>query len=185
MARMSDRPVRVMLDANVIIDAYCRWHPEGSAAKELLGSCDPSRIELYNPVHVLKDVLHVLTQEFKREARRVEGNLSEASVLAAREAAIACMRNMMELATAVGADGSDLWLADKYLPVHHDFEDNLVLAACRRIKVDYLVTSDRALIQNANVLAKTPDQMMALMSVGGLQTFDGLSPDDISWTLRS
>ena len=185
MALMSNRPVRVMLDANVMIDAYCCWHSEGFAAKNFLGSCDPDNVELYYPVHVLKDVLYVLTQEFKREARRVEGNLGESSALAARETAIACMRNMMELATAVGADGSDLWLADKYLPIHHDFEDNLVLAACRRIKADYLVTNDLTLIQNANVLAKTPAQMMELMNIGKLQASDGLTSGEIPWTFRS
>lgn len=181
---MSDRPARVMLDTNVLVDAYCRWHVESAAARELLQAYDPEGMELYYPVHTLKDALHMLVQEFKRETRLVEGELSESSALAAREAAIACMRNMMELATAVGADGSDLWLADKYLPIHHDFEDNLVLAACRRIKADYLVTNDRTLIRNANVLAKTPAQMVQLMSLGKLQTFDDFTEDEISWEFR-
>ena len=127
----------------------------------------------------------MLEAEFRRVARRGDDELSESAAIAAHEAALGCTRNMCELATAVGADATGIWLADRYLSIHRDFEDNLVLAACRRIKADYLVTNDRALIQNANVLAKTPTQMMALMSVGGLQTFDGLSPDEISWTLRS
>jgi len=181
---MGKRPARLMLDTNVMVDAYCRWHQEGEAANEFLGMCDPERVELYYPVHALKDVLFVLAQEFKREARKASGVLSESSAAAAQEAALGCMRNMMELANPVGADGSDLWLADKYLSVHRDFEDNLVLAACRRVKADYLVTNDHMLIRNADVLAKTSAQMIEMMRLGGLRTFDDFSPDEVSWSFR-
>ena len=44
--------------------------------------------------------------------------------------------------------------------------DNLVLAACRRAKADHLVTSDQSLIAHADVIAKTPEEMLALMGLG-------------------
>lgn len=41
-------------------------------------------------------------------------------------------------------------------PLHRDYEDNLVLAACKRAQVDYLVTNDRKLLEHADLAAKTP-----------------------------
>ena len=72
---------------------------------------------------------------------------------------------MTENATAVGADASDLWLADKYLALHRDYEDNLVLAACKRAAADYLVTNDRKLLEHADIAAKTPRQMMPILAL--------------------
>lgn len=183
---MSGRAVRMMIDANVWVDNYCGWHSESSACRDMFAvACRSGDIELYYPVHIIKDVQYMVGLEYKQQARIHEGALTESAALAAKKAALACMRNMNELACAVGADGSDVWLADKYLSIHPDFEDNLVLAACKRIKADYLVTNDRALIRNADVLAKTPAQMLELLDLGKLQTFDDFSPDEISWKFRS
>lgn len=165
---MSNRPVRLMIDTNVWIDNYCGWHKDSASCKRLLAMACAKGYELYYPVHVLKDVLYMTGLEYKRQARQHNGSLTEADAMGAQEVALGCMRNLMELATPVGADGSDIWLANKYLPVHHDFEDNLVLAACKRVKADYLVTNDLKLIQNADVLAKTPAQMIELIKLGGL-----------------
>ena len=182
---MSGRAARLMIDANVWVDNYCGWHSASSACQYMFTVARLSdEIEMYYPVHVIKDVQYMVGLEYKQQAKIHEGALTESSALAAKKTALACIRNMNELAYAVGADGSDVWLADKYLSIHPDFEDNLVLAACKRIKADYLVTNDRALIRNADVLAKTPAQMLELMGLGKLETFDGLSPDEISWKFR-
>lgn len=182
---MSDRPARLVLDTNVWIDNYCGWHAGFPACKELLLKASLEGVELYFPVHAAADVLYMVATEYKRKTKELEGDLTESMAIAAREVALESMRNMVELATPIGADGSDLWLADRYLSIHKDFEDNLVLAACRRIKADYLVTNDRQLIQKATILAKTPAQMVELMKLGKLPTFDGLSPDEISWQFRA
>lgn len=64
---------------------------------------------------------------------------------------------MDEIATAVGADSSDVWLVRKYQRIHADFEDCMVLAAAQRAKADYLVTSDEALLRHAPVAALSVD----------------------------
>ena len=107
----------------------------------------------------------MLEAEFRRVARRGDDELSESAAIAAHEAALGCTRNMCELATAVGADATGIWLADRYLSIHRDFEDNLALAACKRAKADYLVTRDKGLIAHADVVAKTPEEMLALMEL--------------------
>ncbi len=154
---------RVLVDTCVWVDNYCADHAGGADAKRFLQMAVGQGAELLYAVHATKDVLYVLESEFKRAVRLELGALDEPTAQAAKRAALGCMRNMCDLATAVGADVSDVWLADKYLRIHGDFEDNLVLAACRRAKADYLVTNDRALIAHADVVAKTPREMLDLM----------------------
>lgn len=103
--------------------------------------------------------------ELKRSVLASGGALDEASARAIGDAALAFVRNMTENATAVGADASDLWLADKFLTLHRDYEDNLVLAACKRAQVDYLVTNDHKLLEHADLAAKTPRQMMSILAL--------------------
>lgn len=60
---------------------------------------------------------------------------------------------MCEIATAVGCDQSDVWLARKRRRLHGDFEDNLVLSAADRAKADLFVTNDEQLLRHAPVAA--------------------------------
>ena len=162
---MSARSLYIMVDTCVWVDNYCIDHAGGEAAKRFLALARAAGAELLFPFHCIKDVQYVIAHEFKRAATREQGSVSESMALAIREASWACVRNMSELATAVGGDISDVWLAQKYLRIHPDLEDNLVLAACRRAQADYLVTRDAALISAADVVAKTPEQMVELLSL--------------------
>jgi predicted nucleic acid-binding protein len=82
---------------------------------------------------------------------------------AIRDIAWACVDNMSELGTPVGADESDLWLARKYRRLHPDLEDDLVLAAAERAQADYLVTSDEALLRKAMVPALSPEDFVRVV----------------------
>lgn len=121
-----------MVDANVWVDSFCAEHTESLAACAFIGQATETGALLFFPVHIAKDVLHVVQHELKRSVLAGGGALDEASVRAIGDAALAFVRNVTENATAVGADASGLWLADKYLALHRDYEDNLVLAACKR-----------------------------------------------------
>ncbi|MBT9761343.1 type II toxin-antitoxin system VapC family toxin [Collinsella aerofaciens] len=162
---MSGAPLKIMVDANVWVDSFCADHAESLAARAFIGQAAESGAALLFPVHIAKDVLYVVQHEFKRRVLVEKGSVDEASAQAIGEAALAFVRNMTENATAVGADASDLWLADKYLTLHRDYEDNLVLAACKRAQVDYLVTNDRKLLEHADLAAKTPRQMMPILAL--------------------
>ena len=162
---MSGAPLKIMVDANVWVDSFCVDHAESLAARAFIGRAAESGATLLFPVHIAKDVLYVVQHELKRRVIAKKGSVDEASARAIGEAALAFVRNMTENATAVGADASDLWLADKYLTLHHDYEDNLVLAACRRAGADYLVTNDRKLLEHADLAAKTPRQMMPILAL--------------------
>lgn len=164
---MSTEGLRIMVDANVWVDNYCADHVGSTAAKRFLQVARAQGAELLYPFHCIKDVQYVIAHEFKRAARRERGPVSEETARAIREVSWGCVRNMSELATAVGGDISDVWLALKYLKINPDLEDNFVLSACRRADADYLVTSDKALIEAADVVAKTPEQMIALLELKG------------------
>ena len=162
---MSGAPLKIMVDANVWVDSFCVDHAESLAARAFIGQATETGALLFFPVHIAKDVLYVVQHELKRSVLASGGALDEASARAICDAALAFARNMTENATAVGADASDLWLADKYLALHRDYEDNLVLAACKRAQVDYLVTNDRKLLEHADLAAKTPRQMMPILAL--------------------
>lgn len=156
--------LRLMVDSCVWVDAYCADHAGCEDARAFLSQAAGAGVQLLFAVHAAKDVLYVLEHEFKRMARQA-GTLDEGTARAAKATALGCLRAMQGVATAVGADQSDLWLADRYLALHNDFEDNLVLAACRRSGADFLVTDDRALLAHADVAAKTPRQMADVLQL--------------------
>ena len=104
-----------MVDANVWVDSFCADHVESLAARAFIGQAAETGTSLFFPVHIAKDVLYVVQHELKRSVLASGGSLGEASARAIGDAALAFVRNMTENATAVGADASDLWLADKYL----------------------------------------------------------------------
>ena len=161
---MKNDSLRIVVDSNVWVDNYCPWHAKSDDARRFLQNARLNSATLFYPVHVLKDVVYVVRHEYLRKARKDKNAVEESDARAIAEIATACMRNMSELATAVGADASDIWLADKYLGIHPDFEDNLVLAACKRCDAQYLVTNDQRLIKHSNVLSKTPAQMLPLLA---------------------
>ena len=162
---MSGAPLKIMVDANVWVDSFCADHAESLAARAFIGQASESGATLLFPVHIAKDVLYVVQHELKRKLFAEKGSIDDTSSRAIDEAALAFVRNMTENATAMGADASDLWLADKYLGLHRDYEDNLVLAACKRAGADYLVTNDRKLLEHADLAAKTPRQMMPILAL--------------------
>lgn len=157
------RLMRVLLDTNVWLDAYDGNRLGSKRANELIDRCEKAGVELLYAAESVKDVHYLISASLKRQARKDGGALSESQAKAVSAYAFACVANMDEIATAVGMDSSDIWLAQKYRAIHTDFEDNLVLAAARRAKADCLVTNDDALLRHAPVAALSVDDALALM----------------------
>lgn len=105
---MSGAFLKIMVDANVWVDSFCVDHAESLAARAFIGQATETGASLFFPVHIAKDVLHVVQHELKRSVIASGGALGEASARAIGDAALAFVRNMTENATAVGADASDL-----------------------------------------------------------------------------
>ena len=154
--------MRLLFDTNVWLNNYLPDREGHDVAGKLLVACVHGGHDVLYAAVSAKDVFFLIARASKLYTRR-EGPLSEGDAGAANEIAWACVANMGEIATPVGMDGSDLWIASKYKRLHADFEDDLVLAAAIRAKADYLVTSDERLLRKSPVAALAPGDMLALL----------------------
>ena len=162
---MTQPTERILLDTNVWLDAFLPGRRVGGAARELVSTALRRNVELLYPVHIVSDVFYL---SFIGIKRFLQGQGSDELIAqAARTTAWEYVNTMRETATAVGADGSDVWLASKWEYLHADMEDNMVLAAAKRAKADYVVTSDKKFLAHASlagVAAVSPEDMLAVLS---------------------
>ena len=91
------------------------------------------------------------------------GLVSEVDAQAIQRIAWGVVDNMQEVATPVGIDLSDVWLASKWRTVDGDLEDNLVRAASKRTRADLVVTWDKGMLAKAVVPTVTPTDAIAVM----------------------
>lgn len=155
--------VRIVVDTNVWVDNYCSFHKNCNIVRHFIDIAMSYDAILMYPVHEIKDVFYLLGHEFRRYARSEEQEITADMARAIDETTWACIANMREIATAIGADESDVWLASKYRAITGDLEDNLVLAAAERAKANYLVTSDQNLIAHSTVATLTPEDMTRVL----------------------
>ena len=158
-------PTTLLLDTCVWLDNYLGSRPGSSAARELIVTALERDIVLLHAVTAVRDVHYIVAQTLKRERRAAGEAITEETSLADDVTAWACVSNMREIATAVGMDASDVWLAEKYRGLHRDIEDNLVIAAAQRANAGVLVTDDLDLIRHAPVVAMTPEDTLELLRV--------------------
>lgn len=156
-----DRP-RILLDTNVWLDLYIPNRQNAAVSKELVVLGEQKAYLMY-PVRIICDVFFQICLEAKQWVRQSRP-LTQDYANAIRDHAWDCVEHMRSIATAIGADDSDVWHACKLRALHEDLEDNFVLAAASRAKVDYLVSSDVRLLRSASVAAHTPKDMLRIMS---------------------
>lgn len=162
MGRMSVRTV--LLDTNVWMDYFEGGRAGHADARAVVNSAFESGANLLYAVHSAKDVFYLVAGTYKADYRRAHGGtLTHAAAAAATEMAWGCVGNMCEIATAVGCDQSDVWLARKRKRLHRDFEDNLVLSAADRAKADLFVTNDEQLLHHAPVAALDASDAVAYL----------------------
>ena len=160
---MANVPSTVLLDINVWLDNYLPGRPSSPDSRALIDWLGRQDAAILFPITAPGTVFYVIQQALKQAARLDGAELRQEDAEAIRAAAWACVENMAELGTPVGADGSDLWLACKLRPAHADLEDNLVLAAAERARADYLVTGDAALLGKPTVPTMTPGDFVQLV----------------------
>ena len=145
----------LLLDTNV-------WHDfemgDGSDRKssELVLWALAHDVRLGIAAHSLKDLFTLVERDLKTENKRHPLIDAEQSGPAARAAAWGVLASLVEHAEIVGSDYMDAYLALKYRTLHDYYEDNLVIAACERMKADALVTNDQKLLKHAPVPCLTP-----------------------------
>ena len=154
----------LLIDTNVWIDYFIAERPHHDEAFELIDLAASNGIALCYAITTAKDLFHQLAVDAKRWARRrCGGSLPEGFGAAAQEFSWGCVTSLDNLATPLGMDGSDLWLAVKQKPVHRDLEDNLVAAAAKRARVDFLVTGDADFKMHSPVATLLPGDAVRLL----------------------
>jgi len=164
---MSDKPLLLMVDANVWIDLYVPGRPLREDALAFFDATQGPEVELAFTLEIARAVYRVVAHEAKRWVRASKGVLSEAYARAIAAHAWDFVEDMQKYGTAVGSGTADLWLASKLRDEHSEIEDDLIVAACMRLRSDYLVTNDATLIAHAPVAAVTPAQMLKLLALHG------------------
>ncbi len=150
---MSEDAKLILVDTNVWLDYFIPNRAgRADAIAFLRGACEAGADLLYAAASS-KDLFYLIASEHKAWFRREHGELTHEAASAATGLAWDCLENLSELATPVGCDLSDIWLAKKHRALHSDYEDDLVIAAALRAKVDLLVTNDAALCSHAPVAA--------------------------------
>ncbi len=162
---MSDRPLLVMVDTNVWVDLFVPGRPNREESIAFLAAARDAGVELAFTLDIARAVFRIVSYEAKAWVRQGKGALPEDYARAIASQSWDFVESMQELGTAVGSSTSDLWFASRMRDEHADIEDDLIVAACRRIGADYLVTNDRALMSHASVATVTPAMMTRLLEV--------------------
>lgn len=154
----------MVVDTNVWLDYFLGFRAGHRDSVELLDLTNKLGIALLCSATTTKDLFYLISSDFKREYRlRHDGALTPEGAAAASEVAWACLKNLEEIATVVGCDQSDVWLARVQRSLHEDYEDNLVIAAVQRADADWLVTNDDALVRHSPVAALTCQDALAYL----------------------
>ena len=156
--------LRLLVDTNVWLDWFIPGRARSQVAEEFVIRAIRRGDTLLYPVRILGDIFYMVDRNCRHYLHEALGQVDDVAARAARTTAWSCVRNMREVATAVGADEADVWLACEYQTLHDDLEDDFVLAAAERVRADYLVTNDRALIQHSTVAALTCEDMLKVLT---------------------
>lgn len=168
------RMQKLVVDTNIWLDYYLPGRPAHEAARRFFDAALAADAELFVSVATVKDFHYLMNAQMKRmirEGRLEEGQdvsqvvLSPSEIASARTLARGYRDNLLELAEVVGADASDVWLARKYERLHDDFEDDLIIAAMKRVDADYLVTNDQQFIRHSPVAAVSVSDATLLLGM--------------------
>ncbi len=157
---MNRKNLMLVLDTNVWLDDVIVWRAGHQSARRLIAHARAHGIDLVYAITTVKDVYYIAAQQLKKYAREVQGTLTDDGAMAAIDSAWDIVEGMGDIATPIGMDAADVWMARKLRTVHNDLEDNLIIAAAERADADYVVTSDRQLLANPHVRALTAEQML-------------------------
>ena len=155
----------ILVDTNVWLDQYLPARPRRVESQAFVDAALAQGVELAYPASAVKDVFYLVGNEYKRIVRAETGDLTEADARAIQRLAWGVVDNLQEVATPVGLDLTDVWLASKWRQVDGDLEDNLVRAAAKRANADLLVTWDKKMLSKAVVPTLTPTDAIAEMKM--------------------
>ena len=157
---------RLLLDTNVLLDMVVPNRAGHSAAVNLVSDALSAGFTLLYPARVLGDVFYIASSDAKRLLVRDGLQVTDEMAHVCNAYAWDAIDKICAIATAVGEDESDVWMACKLRAINKDLEDCFVMAAARRAEADYLVTSDKGLHKHASVATVSPTDLLQLIHEG-------------------
>ena len=140
----SVRPLRVLIDTNVLLDLLLQRSPWFAQAQPFWQAHDTGHIKAYFPASSLTDAYFIGTKQVGRAASRqgIEWCLQELGF-------ISVTYSVLQAAYHIAGP---------------DFEDDLIIACAQRGRCDYLATRDRAGFQHSPIPAYEPPAIVALLN---------------------
>lgn len=113
--------MRLLCDANIVLDVFLRRDPFYSASSQVLNMCESGDIEGYIPVSTITDIYYIIRRATSSKDRAFMAVESIARILQP------CSVTDEDLTVALAAHGTD-------------FEDNIIEACAVRNGFDYILT---------------------------------------------
>ena len=150
----------ILLDTNILLDYCLPNRAEHETSFQLIDTCIQNDVQLYCAVSSLKDAYYVI----ERSIRNALSKEKKPNAGISSEIAWGMLERILDIIQVVGADVADVWIAFKCRTLHEDFEDNMIIAACKRVDANYLITNDVRLREDACVSTLKPCQALALLN---------------------
>ena len=131
----------VVIDTNVIIDAFASREPWNVAAEKILMLASKEKLEAVICASAITDIYYICNRTFHDEAKTREVIKTLVSVFTIADVRKKDLQNALELKV-------------------DDFEDALVSACAKRTKSQYIVTRNIKDFENSPVPAITPQDFV-------------------------
>lgn len=159
------KPRALMLDTCVWVNSQIGTNSGHEAARSLIIAALRQDMTLGIAPHSLASVFYIVHRHLRRLDAADNAAISGDSLAAAKETAWGVINSITEYATVIGANGSDARIATLYKSVHDDFEDNLVIAAARRMKADLIVSDDQQFVLHSPLPAMTAEDALRWITI--------------------
>lgn len=153
----------LLLDTNIWLDDCFGERPKHAQARQLLVNANAKDVAILFAAHSSKDIFRLAELGAKQALRSAVGTLDHKAAAAARTFAWSYLDYMGDIATPVGCDASDVWMAKKQRSIHSEYEDDLVIAAAMRANASFIVTNDEKLLRHCPVAALDVDDALAYL----------------------
>ena len=160
------QPRSLMLDTCIWINSQIGTNSGHEAAWKLIVAARRRGMLLGIAPHSLSTVFYVVYRYLRRFDADNDSIAHKDAAAAAKETAWGVVNGIMDYATVVGADGSDARIAALHKSVHDDFEDDLVLAAARRMQADLIVSDDLEFVRHSPLPIMTADDALRWITAG-------------------
>lgn len=134
--------MRILLDTNVIIDAFASREPWNVDAEKIFLLATDEKIEVVLSASAVTDIYYICNKIFRDEAKTRE-----------------TIKTLFNLFTVTDVKKKDL-LEALNLKVN-DFEDALICACAKRTNCQYIVTRNTKDFENSQVAAIAPQDFLA------------------------